>query len=390
MLSKDKICAAVRSYTDEMFQIACDIFDRPELAVKEFYACERLEGYLERQGFTLERGIAGLETAFRATYQKGEGGPVIGFMLEYDALPGLGHACGHHLQGPACIGAAMAIRDLCEGPYTLVLYGTPGEEGYSGKIDMVAAGCFTEADIVFCYHSGIASGVGYANKALTRLDVEFHGVAAHAAAHPYLGRSAQDGMMLMFHGLEFMREHIKDGCRIHYSVSEGTGPSNIIHENAKANMILRSPERKYLENMVERTKKIVEGACLMTETTADIKRGRTTYNVITPKTLLNILFENQKELECEKLWTDRSTSGGSSDVGNVSHVVPVANVYTFFCEGAGHSQVWVDDGKKPIARRSMENASEVIAMTALQLIASPELLRKINEEHRIMVEAEAE
>lgn len=387
--TKDQICTAVRPYTDRLFDTACDIFDHPELALKEFYACEKLERLLREYGFEVEHGVGGLETAFRATWSNGDGGPIFGFMLEYDALPEVGHACGHHLQGPACIGAALAIRDLCTLPCTLVLYGTPAEEGRGGKIDMLKNGCFRECDILFCYHSGIASGVGSANKALCSTRIAIHGIGAHAAAHPEKGRSALDTLMLAFHGLEIMREHVPDGCRIHYTISAPTGPASIVHESATALIMLRSPSRKNLSDMIRRMKLILDGACTMCETTWELVSQNSMENIIMSDSLRKLILSCEDELGSDRILWDRSTSGGSSDVGNVSQVVPVANVYTYFCDGRAHSQVWADEGKKPIARRSMENASEVIAMTALRLLHDSQLLQIIQEEHKTLMEHEA-
>ena len=379
---------AVRIHTDRLFDLACDIFDHPELALGEFYAAQRLTTFLEQEGFAVERGTGGLETAFRAVWKRGVGGPVIGMMLEYDALEGVGHACGHHLQGPACIGAALAFRKLVDTDCSLVLYGTPAEEGVSGKVTMAAAGCFRDVDIMFCFHAGVSSGVGYSNKALQRLEVAFHGVSSHASTQPHLGRSALDAALLMFHALEIMREHITDGSRIHYSLMQGTGPSNIIPDYTAVELRLRSGERKYVAEMTGRVRNIVEGACLMTGTTAEVKDRGSTENMVTPPTLLKLLLDNEEALGLEKLWRHQSTSGGSSDVGNVSHIVPLANIYTWFCDGRIHSEDWAKEGKTPNARRSMETGAEVIAMTALQMVNNPQMLEQIKAELKHILDTE--
>ncbi len=384
--TKERICSAVQVYADELFDVACDIFDHPETSLQEFYACSRLETLLRGYGFDVTHGVGGLDTSFRAVWSNGEGGPTFGFMLEYDALPELGHGCGHHLQGPACIGAALTIRDLCTQPVTLVLYGTPAEEGRGGKIDMLKNGCFQECDIIFCYHAGIATGAGSSNKALCSTRITMHGIASHAAAQPELGRSALDSLMLAFHGLEIMREHIKDGCRIHYTITAPTGPSGIVHESAAALITLRAASSSYLQDMIRRMELILDGACMMCETSWEKVSQTVMDNIVMSDLLRSMILRCEEELGLDRILLGRSTSGGSSDVGNVSHVRPVANVYTYYCTGRAHSQDWVDDGKKPVAFSSMGTASEVIAMLALKLLAEPDLLDTIIMEHRKMLE----
>lgn len=152
--AKNALLQAVEANADRMFAIACDIFDHPECGREEYYACDLLTRFLEEEGFTVERGVGGLATAFRAAWEQGSGGPAIGFMMEYDALRGMGHACGHHLQGPATMGAALALKAVVKEPFKLVLYGTPDEESRGGKIDMVEAGLFRDVDVMFSYHTG--------------------------------------------------------------------------------------------------------------------------------------------------------------------------------------------------------------------------------------------
>ena len=240
---KKALLEVVEANADRLFEIACDIFDHPEYCREEYYACDRLTKFLEGEGFIVERGVGGLETAFRATWEQGSGGPAIGFMMEYDALKNLGHGCGHHLQGPATIGGALALKAVVKEPFKLVLYGTPDEENKGGKIDMVEAGLFRDVDVMFSHHTARTTGCSFSNKALAPQQVTFHGKPAHASGAPWNGRSAMDAMLLAFHGLEVLREHVKDGCRVHYTIMQGTGPSNIVHETARAHITLRAEDK---------------------------------------------------------------------------------------------------------------------------------------------------
>lgn len=376
------LCGVVESRADELFAIACDIYDHPEIGGQEFHACELLENYLKSKGFVIEYGVADLPTAFKATYEQGEGGPTIGFMVEYDALKVVNHACGHHLQGPAGIGAALAIRDVCDKPVRLVVYGTPDEEGLGGKIDMTKSGVFDGADLVFAYHSGGRTDISWEDLALQGYRITFHGRKAHAASSPHMGRSALDAALLMFHALEIMREHCPEGSRIHYNVSEGTGPSNVVADTCKVVVTLRNTNSKYLEEMKKRFSDIIKGACLMTGTTVDVTMGKQYDSFLSLEAPRKDMFEFMEEIGCERIDYSYPRGRGSTDVGNVSWVVPTVNFHTFFTTAGGHTDEYAAEGKKPCARRSMITASQVEGLTALKCLNEPEFLAAIKAEHK--------
>lgn len=379
---KEKLLQTTEKYINELFSVACDIFDNPEEGGKEVFASELLTRILEENGFSAEREIAGLPTAFRATFEKGSGGPSIGFLLEYDALRGMGHACGHHMQGPAAIAAALALRDCVDGPFKLVLYGTPDEEICGGKIVMEREGCFRDVDVMFAYHAASVSGVSAGSRALASTIITFNGIPAHASACPEKGRSALDAMMLAFHGMEVMREHVREGSRIQYTVLEGTGATNIVHEKARARITLRSQDRTYLEELRSRMQNVIKGACLMTDTTASVEPLDVYWNIVPVKTLIDKVLSAQKELELEKCLEAPSVSGGSTDVGNVSWVVPTANIYTAFSDKPCHSEEFMNEGKSEGAKSSMLSAAKTFVTVGSDLIEDKALLEKIKEEHR--------
>lgn len=385
---KDALLNAAEKNARELFAIGCDIFDHPECGLEEYYASDLLVTYLENKGFQVERGIAGLETAFRAVWERGNGGPAIGFLLEYDALRNMGHACGHHLQGPACIGAALALMEACDEPFKLVLYGTPDEEGQGGKIVMERNGCFRDVDVMFAHHAAASTSTTYKNRALAPFRVTFHGKPAHASGSPHKGRSALDAMLLAFHGLEILREHIQDGCRIHYTILEDTGPSNIVHETAKAHITLRSYDRYYLEEMMQRAENVIKGACLMTDTTADIIPRNIYWNFIPVSSLRELVLDTAGELGAENLIREKTLGGGSTDVSNVSWVVPTANVYTFLCSGGAHTEAYLEAAKTENGFHCMLSGSKLIGLTALKLITDKSLLETIKEEHRLAIQPE--
>ena len=381
---KKNLLQAVEANADRLFALACDIFDHPEPGREEYYASDRLTKFLQGEGFAVERGIGGLETAFRATWEQGSDGPAIGFMMEYDALRGMGHACGHHLQGPTTIGAALALKEVVKEPFKLVLYGTPDEENKGGKIDMVEQGLFRDVDVMFSHHTGRKTSCSFANKALAPQQVTFHGTPAHASGGPWKGRSAMDAMLLAFHGLEILREHVKDGCRIHYTILQGTGPSNIVHETAKAHITLRADDKVYLEEMRQRMENVLKGACLMTDTTYEMDWRPVYWNYVPNQTLRQRAFAIAKELNVPVLSTADSRGSGSSDIGNVSWVAPSMNLNTYYDFGA-HTLEHAENGKTEKARYAMYEGSQILSLVALDCITDPDYLAAVCAEYQAAV-----
>ena len=377
----ERLCAVAEREFPELFSLACDIFDHPETGLEEFYASGRLVSFLREKGFEVETGTGGLETAFRAVWENVLGGPSIGLLMEYDALDGLGHACGHHLQSAAVIGAALALREaLSDFPFKLVLYGTPAEEKHGGKITMAEAGCFRDVDLMLAWHASQNTSTFYKDKALQPVRISFHGTPAHAAISPEKGRSALDAMLLTFHALEIMREHVKEGCRIHYTVKEGTGPSNIVPDRAFCHVTLRAPDKPYLSEMFSRLERILQGACLMTDTTVEIRPQQCYWDLIPGESLREEILRRAEEIGAPKISHEKKCSAGSSDLGNVSWVVPTANSYTYFCDEAPHTEAWLQMGKSPEARQSALLGAKILALAASTYVLHPEKLGPVREE----------
>ena len=216
---KDAIFKSVEAQRQALTSMADDIFDHPELGFQEFHAEKVITDYLAEAGFAVEHGVGGVETAFRAEFNNGQGGPKIGLLCEYDALEGIGHACGHHMQGPAIIGAAKALKD-CAGdtPYSVIVYGTPAEETAHGKLRMLENGCFKDIDVALMMHGSPTTTVDVKSLAMSSFTVTFHGKKAHAALKPEDGRSALDALLVAFQGVEFLREHVPEDTRMHYTL----------------------------------------------------------------------------------------------------------------------------------------------------------------------------
>ena len=371
---------------NEMTAMADDIFDHPEIGLEEFHAQKVLTDWLEKEGFAVERGVAGVETAFKAVYRHGEGGPNIGLLCEYDALPGIGHACGHHMQGPSILAAAKALKDAeIREPYTITVYGTPAEESVSGKIRMIQNGCtFEELDAALMMHGGPATQVDVKSLANSKYKVIFHGVSAHAAIKPEKGRSALDALILAFQGIEFLREHVNSDVKIHYTVVNcGGTPANVVPAYAEASVYVRSYNRAYLDTVCRRFEKVLKGAAMMTETEVEIIEEKKVDNKIPVLTLNNLVMKQAGKIHAPRIAPAREKTG-STDFGNVMRRVPgtCARIAFVAPGAAAHSQEYIEAGKTEAAHDAVIYGAKILAGTALELIENPELLKQAKEEFR--------
>ena len=371
---------------NEMTAMADDIFDHPEIGLEELHAQKVLTDWLEKEGFAVERGVAGVETAFKAVYRQGEGGPNIGLLCEYDALPGIGHACGHHMQGPSILAAAKALKDAeIREPYTITVYGTPAEESVSGKIRMIQNGCtFEELDAALMMHGGPATQVDVKSLANSKYKVIFHGVSAHAAIKPEKGRSALDALILAFQGIEFLREHVNSDVKIHYTVVNcGGTPANVVPAYAEASVYVRSYNRAYLDTVCKRFEKVLKGAAMMTETEVEIIEEKKVDNKIPVLTLNDLVMKQAEEIHAPQIAPAREKTG-STDFGNVMRRVPgtCARIAFVAPGAAAHSQEYIEAGKTEAAHDAVIYGAKILAGTALELIENPELLKQAKEEFR--------
>mgnify|MGYP002974884534 CR=1 FL=1 len=380
---KHEIETLAEKHRDEFEVVSAYIFAHPELAYHETLAQDQLCGLLEKHGFKVQRGAGSLETAFVAEYRSGKPGMTFAFMCEYDALPEIGHACGHHMQGPSVIGAALALRDTCKDqPYKIVIYGTPAEETIGGKIIMQEKGCFKDIDIALMMHAAPSTCVDLRCMALECFYVTFHGVESHAAMSPHKGKSAFDAALLSFQAIEFMREHVLEDSRMHYTILDAGGPSNIVPGRAKAEYTLRSYSTDYLENViVPRFKDIIKGACLMTGTTCDLERSYPFKAKIPCVTLNDLIMENAHFFQAPQITGPREKTG-STDFGNVMYEVPGCCIRTAFVpEGtAAHSKEYLEAGKTQKAHEALRSGSEILAGTCMDILEHPEFLQKMKEE----------
>ncbi|MDU4957552.1 MAG: amidohydrolase [Agathobacter rectalis] len=366
------------------------IYDFAEKSAEEYKSMELLTDYLQNEGFTVERGIA-LDTAFRATWDNcraavdDEGkntAPVLGILVEYDALEDIGHACGHHMQGPAGIGAAIAIKEVMKDyPFKLVIYGTPAEETLGGKIVMLDAGYMKELDLALMSHGSPNTSVDEKCMALENFVVTFHGVKSHAAISPDEGRSALDAALLSFHAIEMLREHVKDDTRMHYTIRNAGGPPNVVPDLTVAEYTLRSYSTSYLNTVVERFYNILKGAALMTDTTYDIQRDLPFKSKIVCHSVNDLLMKNAAYEKAPSIAAPRKKTG-STDFGNVLYEIPGSCIRIAFTkpDAQPHSQEYLEAGKTDKAHDAICYAAKIMADTFCDVITTPGLLTQIKEE----------
>ena len=429
-MDKQGVIKYLEERASDFYALSDKIWGNAEIRFKEKESVKDYVSFLEKEGFSVTVGLAGLKTAFSATW--GSGKPVIGFLGEYDALPGLsqkagvaekspieengnGHGCGHNLLGVGALMGAVGYKHFLESEGksgTVIYFGCPAEEGGSGKTFMAREGCFNQLDAALSWHPAdinmMPPGPVLANDSIR---YSFLGKASHAAAAPEAGRSALDALELMNIGVQFLREHMPSSARIHYAITDTGGISpNIVQSHASALYQIRAPYAPELASLYERVNNIAKGAALMTDTQVEIKFLKGTSNTLLIPALDELMYRNMCEIpnpvsgakdmdfafEIVKTQKDPATIGdsafdikpkpwnkagniplpGSSDVGDVSWVCPVTQCGTStWPKGtAAHSWQAVACGKSDFAQRGMLYAGEIIAATAVDIYQNPEVI----------------
>ncbi len=382
---KAQIAAAVDRVADELESLSRRIHDNPELGYQEFKAAGWLTEFLAGQGFKIERGVGGVETAFRATIETGDG-PTIAILCEYDALPAIGHACGHNVIATAGVGAGAGlagIRDRMPKGRIHVI-GTPAEEGGGGKLRLIRGGVFRDVDAAMMVH-GWDRWVPHQDLlGIVRLGFEFTGKAAHAAADPWDGINAVDAVIQTFNNVSMLRQQVRPDARIHGIVTNGGAAPNIIPESAAATFYVRAARLDYLDELQKRVVACAEGAARATGCGLKVVESDTTYEPMKRNQALADAFRaNMQRLGLQES-PEMKDRLGSSDVGNVSQVLPTIQPYVRIApEGTPwHSRAFAEAAVSPLAREGMLAAAKVMAMTTLDLLTEPGLLTRAQQEFR--------
>jgi amidohydrolase len=379
---KKQILMEIDRQSEKLWNISKEIFKEPEVAFKEYKACRLLSDSLNSSGFTIETGIGGLETAFRATIGE-RTNPTIAILAEYDALVGLGHACGHNLIAAAAIGAGMALaalKPVIEGQIQVI--GTPAEEGDGGKIILARAGIFNSVDAAMMFHPASKNMVLRKSLASSELIVEFFGKASHAAAAPEEGINALDALLQMFNSINALRLTFGPKDRVSGIILDGGKASNIIPEHASAEFSIRSLSAKRRDLLVDHVIACAQAGAqaIGCKVKLEVKPG---YKEIIPNKIMAGLFRaNLESLGRIVVDPDLNERMGSTDMGDISHLIPSIHPYLAIAPEnvAGHTLEFREYCNSESGKSAMLDAAKAMAMTALELIVQPDLLRKAKEE----------
>jgi amidohydrolase len=380
---KDAISQAVDRLADELHALSTKIHDNPELAYQEVKACAWLTEFLGKQGFKVEPGVGGVETAFRATIETGEG-PTVAILCEYDALPGIGHACGHNIIATSGAGAGAALAavkaQLPKGRVQVI--GTPAEEGGGGKIKLIQAGIFKEVDAAMMIHGFDRTLLHQDLLGIARATLEFRGKASHASADPWEGVNALDACVQTYNAVAMMRQQVRPDCRIHGIITSGGAAANIIPEYASATFYMRAPRIDTMWELYRRVIACAEGAAKAAGCELKVTQHDSVYEPMkSSRVLLDLFKANMTTVglsEGEPI-PDRK---GSSDVGNVSQVLPTIQPMIGIAPVgmAIHTRDFADAAVKPLARQGMVAAAKTMAMTTFDLLAEPARVKAAKKE----------
>lgn len=428
--SKQSVITSVDKHQAELTNLSDQVWAFAETALKEHKSSKVLADYAEAQGFKVTRGVANLPTAFIAEY--GSGKPVIGIMGEFDALPGIsqkaqptrdplveggaGHGCGHNLFGAGSLGAAVAVKELMQAGKlkgTVRFYGTPAEEAVGGKIYMAREGLFNDLDVCLDWHPDVEIAAStQSSQAMVDFVVEFKGKAAHAAGDPWNGRSAVDGLEAFTHGVNLLREHVRPTVRMHYAIKAGGDVPNVVPEYAKVWMWVRDSKRSGVEEVFARVKEIAAGAATIAGVESKVSVGSGDYEILVNRTGAGALQKNleilgpitytQEEIAFAKKIqevqkgqqtgldgaihplkeTKENPEGGSTDVGDISWIVPDITLVatTAPANTAWHGWSVVACGGMSIGHKGMLIAAKSLAMTMVDLFENEQLRKDVRAE----------
>ena len=398
--SKDALAASSNSTIEgskqELFDLSRDVHAHPELNYQEFYSSNALAGFLEKHNLQVERGIGGVETAFRATIPGGAGsGPTIAVLAEYDALPEIGHGCGHNLIAMAAMGAALGLQaNAADLPGRIEIIGTPAEEGGGGKIRLLEAGVFDGIDATLSSHPfsnrtviPAASPKGESwSLAMVGYRYMFHGRAAHAAAAPEAGINALNAVIHLFTGIDALRQHLRDDVRMHGVITDGGLAPNVVPEFAAANFMLRSRDGQYLSNeVVGKVAAIAEGAAAMTGARLEVEEFYPFYENVQPNVVLAQAMAANIEtlgIRLDEPVAGRAGSGASTDFGNVSQAMPAFELRYAVSETpvASHTRDMCETAITDFALSNALSVAKALSLTASDLLRDVTLVEAAKSE----------
>jgi len=369
----------------ELIKLSDYIFENPELGYEEFKSCGAHVALLKAYGFEVEEEYMNIKTAFRAVYDSNKPGPAIAFLSEYDALPGIGHGCGHNLLGATNTGAGIVLSQLMKDyniPGKVIVYGTPAEETSGAKVAMADNGAFNDVDIALEVHPGSKFSRSGTSLAMEAIEFVFKGKTSHAAAAPEKGINALDAAIQTFVNINALRQHSLPSSRIHGVITEGGKAANIVPDLAIAQFYVRATTKTYLVELIEKVKNCARGAALATGAKLEIRNYEASYdNLVTNQRLSDVYTNRLVDMGIGSIHGPRE-GFGSLDIGNVSQLVPTIHPYFAICEDdiPAHTTEFRDATKTELAYGSMISTIGALVLTAYDIITNDALLEEIKTE----------
>ena len=375
--AKQRVIIQIDGLQDKLWEIVTRLYENPELAFQETESAKLITETLSKAGFEIEKGVGGLETAFIAKKSNHTNTPVVAILAEYDALPEIGHACGHNLIAAAAVGAGLgvlSVLDELSGEIRVV--GTPAEEKGGGKRILADAGIFADVDAAMMFHPSTKNMVSRGSLASMRLHIEFFGKTAHAAASPQEGINAVDAMILLFNSINAMRQHFEIKDRVAGIITHGGDAANIIPGYTSAEFSIRGETDDRRTQVLEKVIACAESAALATGCILKYEAHPGYSSIIPNPTLARLVKNNLEILGRDVIDPEANERMGSTDMGNVSRVVPALHPYlaTITDDIAGHTVEYREMCMTEVGKASMLDAAKALAMTAVELLAEPSLL----------------
>jgi amidohydrolase len=387
---RQRIIDAIEAHRDEIIEVAEIIRQNPEIGYEEYMASDLLARKIDAlPGFEVEKPVGGLETAFRATRHGRGDGPTVAVLAEYDALPGLGHGCGHNLIAGSGLAAAIGLNTvMSELNGTFEVLGTPAEEGGAGKVKLAEAGIFDDVDAaIMIHHGGDKTGapMEYPDGtclAVAHLDLEYFGQTAHAGMDPYNGRNALNGILHFFSGVDSLRQHVPMETRLHGIITHGGDAANVVPGYASAKYYVRAISKEHVEDVVAKVKQIAEAAAAMTMTEVKITEHPTCYDMRPSYVMGKRYNANMEEVGLELNGGREGRAYHSTDFGNISHFIPSVSGSFAISKTPipGHSQEVVDCSGSEFGYDQFIKVSKAMALTVFDLLHEPELAKGAKEE----------
>lgn len=382
-----KIEESVENGKDLYIQTSHDIHDRPEIGNQEYYASKTLTKILEDAGFEVTRNVAGHETGFVAKKSSNIDGPKIAFLAEYDALPGLGHGCGHNIIGTTSVAAGIALAEVVEETGGEVyVFGTPAEEGGpngSAKGSFVKHGFVEDIDVALMIHPSAKTSLTGPSLAVDPLDFHFFGKPAHASAAPEEGINALDAVILLFNGINALRQQLPRDVRIHGIITNGGDAPNIIPEYASARFFIRAETWKRTLEISEKVRKIAEGAALATGAKVEVERFQNEVKDFVLNPTLDSTIEEELTAQGEEVVKVAEKGKGSTDAGNISHETPTAHPHIKIGPDdlIGHTVEFRDAARSQLGDQALIKGAKVLALTAHRLLTDSKLLKQVRDDY---------